>query len=325
MRVLFVTNLWPDEERPWHGTFVHTQALSLRQLGIEVDVLPIRGWASKRAYFTAAGRVLRMNARRPADVVHAHYGHSAAVARLQVRAPLVISYCGDDLLGTPDAAGRRMTRHSTVLARAFAQLSRLSAATITKSEEMERRLPRGARARNHVIPNGVDLDAFAPVPRDRARAQLGWAPDEPVVLFVGNPEIPRKNHALAASACELAARSAPGLRLQVAWGISPDEMSIWMSAADVLLTASISEGSQNVVKEAMACELPVVATPAGDVTERLAGVPGCHVAPADPQALAAAVLAALAHGRSPEARTAVSSVSLERIAERVAEVYRKVV
>ena len=135
MRVLFVTNLWPDEVRPWHGIFVKTQADSLRELGVDVDVLPIRGYASRSAYGRAALRCLRLKPRSGYDVVHAHYGHSAMAARMQVRSPLLISYCGDDLLSTPDGQGGSTAR-SRVEAALFAQLSRVAAATITKSEEM---------------------------------------------------------------------------------------------------------------------------------------------------------------------------------------------
>src|ERR1700730_6019845 len=105
MRVLFVTNMWPDRERPWYGSFVHSQARSLRDLGVEVDVLAIRGYASKWEYLKGAQAMVRRNFDGRHDVIHAHYGHSAVVARLDVCSPLVVSYCGDDLLGTP-APGR---------------------------------------------------------------------------------------------------------------------------------------------------------------------------------------------------------------------------
>ncbi len=325
MRVLFVTNMWPDQVRPWYGSFVYSQAQSLRTVGVDVDALAIRGYASNWHYASAAGDMLRRNIFGRYDVIHAHYGHSAVIARLDVRRPLVVSYCGDDLLGTP-APGHptRMTRQSRALATAFAQVARVAAATITKSRQMELRLPRSARRRNHVIPNGVDLDAFAPIDRAVARSRLGWDPDQRVALFVGNPGIERKNHALAEAACELAARQCSGLRLQVAKGVPPDEIPVWMSAADALLHPSWSEGSPNAVKEAMACELPIVATPVGDVPERLSGIPGCYVVPPDRRAFADALLEAMTHKPCRAARTAVAELSIERVAEQVKGVYKSV-
>ncbi|MEA2431825.1 MAG: D-inositol-3-phosphate glycosyltransferase, partial [Thermoleophilaceae bacterium] len=194
MRVLFVTNMWPDEERPWYGTFVKSQATSLERLGVEIEVIAIRGYQRRSEYLKAASSVRA--AARGVDLVHAHYGHAAVVARLQKHAPLVISYCGDDLLGTPAANGS-MTSRSRMEAAVFRRLAYVAKRTITKSEEMERALPRRCRARNHVIPNGVDLDRFAPAPQRQAREELGWPLDGPIALFAGDPSIPRKNYPLA--------------------------------------------------------------------------------------------------------------------------------
>ncbi|MEA2421678.1 MAG: teichuronic acid biosynthesis glycosyltransferase TuaC, partial [Thermoleophilaceae bacterium] len=268
MRVLFVTNMWPDEERPWYGSFVKSQADSLERLGVDLDVLAIRGYAGGGAYARATASVGRLNFRkREHDLVHAHYGHSGVVGRMHLRAPLIVSYCGDDLLGTRTPDGG-LTRRSRAEVAVFRQLARVSAATITKSQEMEAVLPAAARARNHVIPNGVDLDRFRRIDRAEARRRLGWDPDESTALFLANPEIAAKNYPLAAATCE----RLPDVRLRVAHGLPYSDVPLLLSAADALLFTSRSEGSPNVVKEAMAAELPVVSTAVGDVPERLAGV-----------------------------------------------------
>ncbi len=323
MNVLFVTNMWPDERRPWYGTFIKTQAESLQRLGISVDVLPIRGYESRWAYLRAARELRRRVRDSGYDVVHAHYGHAGVVARLQGAAPLIISYCGDDLLGTPSRNGG-LTFRSRLEAFAFRQLTRVAAASITKSAEMEEALPGSRRRANRVIPNGVDMERFAPLPRQEARLRLGWSPEEAVVLFAGDPEIPRKNYVLAKAACEVASRDLAHLRLRVASGFRYEEMPILMSAADALLLTSLWEGSPNVVKEAMAAELPVVAVPAGDVAERLRGVPGCYIRPYDADALAEGLQIALQHGRTRSARDAVSELSLESVAAQVLAVYERV-
>jgi glycosyltransferase involved in cell wall biosynthesis len=325
MRVLYVTNMWPDDQRPWYGSFINSQARSLEALGIELDVLYVPGYVSNWEYVRGAFRALGRNL-RTYDVVHAHFGHSAIVARMNFRAPLVISYCGDDLLGKSDpACPGRPTRGSWRLARAFAQVAWAASATITKSEDMERRLPHARRARNHVIPNGVDLEFFAPMDKREARQRLGWKSDEKAVLFVGKPDLVVKNHALAEAACTRAARECSELRLRVAWAIPPEDIPVWMSAADALVFPSWSEGSPNAVKEAMACELPIVAAPVGDVPERLHGIPGCYVVPRDEQHFAEALLKALRYGRCPEGRMAVAELSLMRVAKQVVDVYDSVV
>jgi len=315
--------MWPDQRRPWYGSFVFSQAESLRAAGVELDVVYIPGYLGKGEYLRGAAAVRRAVTRGRYDVVHAHYGHSGVIGRLQAGAPLIISYCGDDLLGTPrsDRSGR-FDRSSLLLARGFAQLARTAAATITKSEAMASRLPRRCRTRNHVIPNGVDLTTFAPIGVGEARRRLDWSADRPNVLFVGNPDIPRKNLPLAEAVCaELAGRGRP-VELRVAWGIAPGEVPVWMNAADVLLFPSLSEGSPNTVKEAMAVELPIVTAPVGDAPERLEGVPGTFVVDHNVQAMADAVIAALAAGRAPAAREAVKHLSIEHVAQRVISVYR---
>lgn len=325
MRALWVTNMWPDERRPWYGSFVFSQAQSLRDAGVEIDVVYIPGYRGKAEY-ARGWREMRAALRSHSyDLVHAHYGHSGVVARFQTDAPLVVSYCGDDLLGTPAAGAPGMTRRSLLTARALAQLARVARRTITKSEQMARRLPAGARRRNQVIPNGVDLARFVSMDRADAQARLGWKAGPPNVLFLGGPQIIRKNLALARRVClELNSRGRP-VQLRVADGIAPEEVAVWMNASDVLLFPSLSEGSPNAIKEAMASELPIVSAPVGDVPERLAGVEGTFVVPREVHAMADALIAALRVGRAPAARQAVSDLSLERVAERICAVYREAV
>jgi glycosyltransferase involved in cell wall biosynthesis len=189
---------------------------------------------------------------------------------------------------------------------------------------MQEALPASVQARNHVIPNGVNLDAFAPRPRAQARADLGWAEDEPVVLFVGDPSDPRKNIELARKAVLDIQKRQPDVRLHIGWGSHPSDIPSLMWAADALIFTSHSEGSPNVVKEAMAAALPIVATPVGDIPERLKGVAGCFVVHSDPASFADALAKALSFGRAPAAREAVQALSLPHIATQVAALYERI-
>lgn len=320
-RVLFVTNMWPDELRPHYGSFIASQANSLARLALAVDVVYVRGFLSRRAYLSAITRVRNASLRQAYDVVHVHYGHTAAVSLPVTRRPLVISFCGEDLLGAPRDGG--LTRKSRAEVAVFRQLGRIATCTITKSPEMELALPHSMRARNHVLPNGVDLDVFTPQPRLAARQTLGWRQDEKVVLFLGNPDDPRKNVSLARAAMADVSACIDDVRLHVAWGISPQLVPVLMNASDVLLFASRSEGSPNAIKEAMACTLPIVATAVGDIPTRLGDVANCWVCP-DASHLAQALKSAVALNgqRAPDARRAVSALSLQAVAERLLDIYR---
>jgi glycosyltransferase involved in cell wall biosynthesis len=203
MKVLVVTNMWPSAERPHWGAFVKSQADSLAALGCENTLYEIRGYHSSLDYWRAMGEIPRVARECGADVVHAHYGLSGAAAT-RVRAPLVVSFCGDDLLGRPDARGR-LTLRSRALIPVSRHAARRADAVIVKSEEMRRAL--GDVPGVNVIPNGVDLARFAPEPRAAARAALGWPDAGHVLLFAADPHEQRKNWPLAEGArAALAAR-----------------------------------------------------------------------------------------------------------------------
>jgi glycosyltransferase involved in cell wall biosynthesis len=322
--ILVVTSGWPHDDEPRHpdapryGIFLQRQIESLRGLGYRFDVLFIRGFASASAYAQAARRLLHPGRRY--RLLHAHGGEAAVPALVFRRAPILVSYCGDDLLGTPrpDGSIPPQSRLRRALIRQTAWFARK---TITKSQELEDHLPRALRKRNTVLPNGVDTTLFFPQPREDARARLGWPSGEPVVLFAADPGISRKRYELAEAACEAARSTIPNLRLHIGHGVAPSEMPHLMNAADCLLLTSSVEGSPNVVKEALMCNLPVVSTPAGDVAELLHGVHPSAICPAEPQALAEALVPVLRAPERSNGHAKADVLSSEAIAKRLAAVY----
>jgi glycosyltransferase involved in cell wall biosynthesis len=174
-----------------------------------------------------------------------------------------------------------------------------------------------------VIPNGVDAEVFAPLDRAMARRRLGWPDGERVVLFAADPRVPRKRHDLAKAACDYAGGRIPGLRLHVAHGTDPHLMPAVMNASDCLLMTSSVEGSPNVVKEALMCNLPVVATPAGDVRELLHSVNPSAVAEAQPAALGNALVGCLEPLARSNGRTVSRDLRGDVIAQRVSRLYEE--
>lgn len=319
--MLVVTSGWPRPDAPSYGIFIRRQVESVAKEGTSVDVLVVNGYRSPLAYLVAAAALGRANLRlRRYAVVHAHGGEAAFAARFYVRAPLLVSYMGDDLLGTPRNDGSIPAR-SRIRRAVIRQFARLTTATITKSSELEGALPASVRRRNLVLPNGVDREHFVAVERADARRELGWPPDVPIALFVGDPAIPRKRHRLAAGACREALPHLPELRLEVVNGVAPERLPLLMSAADCLLLTSSIEGSPNVVKEAVTMSLPVVATRVGDVEVVLAGVDPSFVCDPTPTALAEALVRCLAKPRRSNGRTRSEWLSERVIARRLIELY----
>jgi glycosyltransferase involved in cell wall biosynthesis len=319
VRILAVTAPLPAPGRVGSLAPVARQLESLRQLGVEIEVVELRG--SPRARYLWTLPVVRRRA-RAVDLVHGHFGYCGWLARAQLSRPVVVSFMGDDVLGRFGHGGRA-TAWSRGIAAANRLLARSADAVIVKSEAMAARL---AAVGPHLIPNGVDLDAFRPADPVEARRRLGW-PDAPHVLFGGNPAFPNKGFGLARAAADAAARrlGAP-LELRVLWDVAPERVPDHMNACSALLFTSFSEGSPNVVKEAMACDLPVVSVAVGDVPSLVRGVAGCAVCARDPEALGAALADVVRAGRRAAGRGAIErrGLGLPDVARRILMVYQGV-
>jgi glycosyltransferase involved in cell wall biosynthesis len=174
----------------------------------------------------------------------------------------------------------------------------------------------------HVIPSGLDLASFRLIPRDEARRHLGLPSDKRFVLFGGNPACARKRYALAKDAVELLNRSLPA-ELIVAWGVPHADMPYYMNACDALVFTSMQEGSPNVVKEALACNLPVVSVAVGDVPARLQGVAACELcADERPETVAAALERVLRSAQRSDGRETVAHLDEASLTAKVIGIYR---
>lgn len=319
--VLVVTSGWPTPENERYCVFIQRQVDSIRALGVRADVLFVRGYRSPLAYALAAVRLLCLSVSRrpPYRIVHAQIGEAAVPAAFYLRGKHLISFCGDDLLGTRGVDGR-VSRQSRVRRAVHRLAARRAARTITKAAHMEAELPSAVRGRNTVIPNGVDTELFQPRDQAAARRELGLPADERIVLFAGS-DVPVKRMPLAREAVAIAQRTLPDIRLVEATDRPPEVIPTLMNAADCLLLTSSSEGSPNVVKEALMSDLPVVTTRVGDVETLLAGVEPSFVCSDDPADLASALVECLRRPRRSNGRSRSAALALETVAQRVAAVY----
>ena len=298
--------------------FAKRQVAALAQAGAVSETLYLSSRTDSRAVARAGLSIRRIGRSFRPDLVHAHYGTvTAMLCACFSPVPVVITFRGSDLNPVDVGGGAR-----GVVGRLLSQCAILRAArVICVSANLKDRLWWGTE-RVVVIPDGIDLGIFHPRARDEARRQLGWPVEDRIVLFnVGDPRIKRLD--LAQAAFRRAQLVRPDLRLELIDGRQlPDRMALLLNAADCLLLTSDHEGSPNIVKEALACNLPVVSVNVGDVAERIAGVTPSRVVDRSERAIAEALVEVAGLGVRCNGAAAVRHMSQDHIAERVLAVYR---
>src|SRR6266567_3548389 len=244
IRVLMITSAWPTPGQPRTTHFIKRQADFLRAAGVAVDVFQFRGDQRPDRYVAAWVRAQWRLRTSRYDLVHAQFGQSGVLA-LPRRVPLVVTFRGSDVLGIVSDVDGRYTWKGRVVQWLSRLVARRAEAVIVVSDHMKQSLPSSVAAA--VIPSGLDLELFRPVPRDDARRALNLRLDRRYVLFVGKPTQARKRGDLARRAVELLDRSCAA-ELITAWGVPHDHIPLYMNACDVLVCTSMQEGSPNVVR-----------------------------------------------------------------------------
>lgn len=261
MRVLVVTSLYPTAEHPERGRFVQDQVEALRALGVDIE--PFTFEPGLPNYVRAARALRRRHRRSHFDLVHAHHGLGGWTARALRGAPLVVTFHGTDLEhGTVGALSRALARAAALPATVSATLARA-------------RLPRAGRSlRVAVLPMGIDLDRFRPLDRAEARRELGLDPAGRYLLFPADPGRPEKRHDRAAELAE-----AVGAQLLAYDRTAPEQAPLYVNAASAVVVTSEREGFGLAALEALACDVPVLATDVGIAPLALHGIEGTLCAP----------------------------------------------
>ena len=291
---------------------IQAQADSLRKEGLQIDIVPIIGkglWG----YLKNISKIRKsINEIKP-DIIHAHYSLCGIVASLTTRKPVITSLMGSDV---------KSSGLWRIIIRFFVR--NVWSITIVKSEDMERTLGL-ISDKIHVLPNGVNIEVFKPMDKRLCRKRLEWETNKKIILFAADPKRVEKNFNLAKAAIQALDRK--DIVLQVVYGISHDNMPIYINAADVLLLTSLGEGSPNVVKEAMACNLPIVSTNVGDVSYLAEGVRGFWVCESDQEKITEKLLVALSYSDSMNARQRIIDLMIDStsIAKRLVKLYEEVV
>src|SRR5205085_9905936 len=210
---------------------------------------------------------------------------------------------------------------SVLAASACRKLARYVDAAIVQSQEMARQLK---KSNVFVIPHEVDLEVFKPTERDEARKALGLHPDKKYVLFAANPEIPVKRFSLARAAADVLEQQNGFTELLVVYKEPQWRLALYMNACDVLVFPSYQEGSPNIIKQAMACNLPIVATDVGDVRQVIGKTRDCHICRPNVPEFAARINEILSRRTRTDGRTHIRHLNTEAVSGRIIEVYEQV-
>ena len=303
MRVLIVASGNSSKVSP----FVKEQADSLKRLDCTVDYFLIEGkgiFGYLKNYFLLK-RTLKKSKRY--DLIHAHYGLSGLLAALQSFSPVVITFHGSDV---------NLSIRNYLLS-LFA--SRLADANIFVHPNLSKSL-KYYSDQAHIIPCGVDLDLFKPISKAGARDKLGLDHRSIYVLFSSSFDNKIKNASLA----KLALKHIDNITLIELKNYSRREVSLLLNAVDLLLVTSHSETGPLIVKEALACNCPLISTDVGDVKTLIAGTKNCFITTYDAENIARKIDSILKSDRMSNGRDTVKHLGLDIIGNRVLNIYKRV-
>ncbi len=309
MRILAITNMYPTSPSPSLGTFVKSEVESLRRLGVEVDVLFVNGKKSSVNYLLGFPRLWARLLTRRYDLIHAHYVFCGLIARTQILYPVVLTH---------HLAGLAPNWH-TPLCRA---INRFVDRVIDRSLEIKNS---PGYEMIEVIPAGIDLELFRPMPQAECRRLLELPPAKKLILWAGDHRRPEKRFDIVTQAMAVLERKVQEAELVLVTGKPQEIVPLYMNACDVLLLVSDGEGSPNVIKEAMACNLPIVSVPVGDVPHVIGGTDGCYLCSQDPSQVAQMLEFALKRGKRTNGRDNVKHLELGVVASRLLSLFEEVV
>ena len=300
MRVLIVASYNKSRFAP----FIQEQADALAKAGCEISYFGIQG-KGVSGYLKQLSKLKKKIKEFQPDIIHAHYGLSGLLANLQRRVPVVTTYHGSDI---NNAGVRKFSRIAMILSTYNVFVSQKTMDLVKPKRKFI------------LLPCGINLNDYPIVDKSEARRLMGLDMQKKYVLFAGAFDNAVKNAPLAQQAVVLL----PDVELLELKGYSRQQVALLMQAVDCFLMTSFTEGSPQVIKEAMACGCPIVSVDVGDVKERISGVKGCSVLESySPDAIAAEIQKNIQFDGLTEGRNHIIEAGLtnETVADKLLRIY----
>ena len=288
--------------------FIKEQVNSLKQFGTSIDYYLIQGKGPVgylKNYFPLLEKLKQF---KP-NIIHAHYGYSGLLSLLQRIIPVVCTFHGTDV-------SLPQNRILSFL------VSRLAKENIFVHSSQPRLLKYEKTI--NLIPCGVDMNRFHPIDRNQARLKLKLDLKKKYILFSSSFNNAIKNYPLAKKAIQILGDNIELIELK---NYSRTEVNLLMNSCDALLVTSHSETGPLVVKEAMACNCPVISVDVGNVRELVYGVSNCCIVDPFPEEIAAAIMNIVSIDKRSSGRVKLLQIKdrMEDVARRIIRIYHRIV
>jgi len=285
--------------------FIKEQGDSLKVMGIEINYFLIEG-RGIFGYLRNLPRLIKKIKRERYNLIHAHYGLSGLLCVLQRKVPVIITFHGSDINSSHHKYFSKIAMY-------------MSAYSIFVHESIKDKIK--AKNRYSILPCGINLQIFFPMERQKARKIFGIPLDKKMILFSSAFDISVKNFPLAQKAVEIL--NAYEIELVELKGYTPEQVNVLVNAADLVLVTSFSETGPLIVKEAMACNIPIVSTDVGDAKEVIGKTKGCYITTFEPEDVADKIKKAMGFGKRTTGRENIKYLESSVIAKQIIDIYKR--
>ena len=301
MRILIVASGNTKAVSP----FIIEQVESLKKIDIHIEYFLIKGkgWTG---YLKSLSKLKKKIKNKKFNLIHAHYGLSGLLATLQRKIPVIITFHGSDI------NINKNYKWSFIA-------SRLSSKNIFVHKNQPKKLKVMLNEKD-IIPCGINLKIFQPKDKVALRKKLDWDQKKVYILFSSSFDKPVKNVNLAYKSTQNIKNS----ELIELKNYTKIELSNLMNAADLLLVTSFSETGPLIVKEAIACNCPVVSTDVGDVKEIIVKRKNSFVTSYNPKEIEAVIKKVIKLKKPvPKDELTLQEYDLNYAAQRIKVVYQE--